>query len=169
MPPQPAPCSRAAGGQVVHETPEARPVVHLDEVRHLMCNDIIEHRPGAKISRQQNEIFPSPEQLPHRLFVSRTLTRCHFAADLCRQPPRARRELVPRHDDEVVADPACQMCRIAADPDFAINDPDRRQRRGTLAPYPMWNPEHRHDRALDERHRLRQRLQTRRDPFALRR
>jgi len=59
------------------------------------------------------------------------------------------------------------MCRFAADSDFAINDPDRRERRGALAPDPVWDPQHRHYRTFDERDRLRQCGEARRDPFAL--
>ena len=41
---QPAPRSRAAGGQAFYKTPETRAVVYLNEMSHLMGDDIIEHR-----------------------------------------------------------------------------------------------------------------------------
>jgi len=82
-------------------------MVHFREMRYLMGNDIIEHwlrnknQPPAK-----RDISVSRAAAPPALCIAYAYP-LYFAADLCRHPPGTRRELVPRRDDEVVADPAC--------------------------------------------------------------
>src|SRR5262245_39263305 len=117
MPLQPSPRARMAGSQPLDKTPKPRSVVHLDQMRHLMGNDMVQYR------------FWDEDQPPTEREVAVTgaaapTARCvahvypfHLAADLCGQPPRPGHELVPRRDDEMVANPARQMCRIAANPD----------------------------------------------------
>jgi hypothetical protein len=61
------------------------------------------------------------------------------------------------------------MQRITAHADFAVDDRHRRRIRMKLAADPVWDPEHRHDRAFGERHQLRQGLEAGRDPSAFRR
>ena len=83
------------------------------------------------------------------------------------QSTRAPCELGPQPSREMIADPARQMRRIAAHPNFAVTDRHRRRGRVGLAADAMRDPEHRHDRAFGERHSVRQRLETARDPGSL--
>src|SRR5215813_4408220 len=48
VPLQPLTLLRCAGGQLLDEAPEADAVIHLGEMRHLMCDDIVEHRLGRE-------------------------------------------------------------------------------------------------------------------------
>ena len=74
-----------------------------------------------------------------------------------------------RHCNEMIMDPACQMQRIAPHPDFAVDDLDRGRHGVEFAANPVGHPEYGHDCPFDERDRLRQGIEARRDPSALRR
>jgi len=89
-------------------------------------------------------------------------------ADACREEPRPAGQFLARQADQVVAHPAAEMSRVAADPDLAVDDRHRRRFRVALAADPVRRPEHRHDRSLDERDGARQSLQPGDNPAALR-
>ena len=123
---------------------------------------------GAKINRQLKERLPCPEQLPQRLLVSRTSTRATLRPISRREAARRRASSLPRQCDQVVANPARQMHRLAAHPDFAVDDRDRRRARIDHSPDAMRHAQHRHDRAFGKRHRPRQGIEAGGDPSALR-
>src|SRR5215472_10962840 len=75
VPSEPFARHRAAGREAFHQTPKTRPVVHLREMRNLVCNDIVDDRLRRKDQSPTEGKVGSPRTAPHRLFVSRTLTR----------------------------------------------------------------------------------------------
>ena len=142
-------------------------MVHFDEMRHLVGDDIVEHRlRGEDQPPAEGEVSLSRAAAPPALRIAYGDPR-HSATDPCGQTKSTRRQYVTRREDEVVAHPPRQMSRIAADPDLAIDDFDRRSRVIAIETNPVENPEHRHDGSLGKRYGLRQRPEACGDPFPL--
>jgi hypothetical protein len=80
-------------------------VVHLDEVRHLVCGDIVEHRQGRKNQPPATlNISVSRTDTPPALCIAYA-NPLYFASNLCSKAQHSRDAPVPRRNDEVVADP----------------------------------------------------------------
>src|SRR6516164_6852650 len=112
-------------------------------MRHLVRDNIFEHGLGSENQAPaEREVSLSRAAAPPALCIADTDPR-HFAPDARRQSMRARRDLGLRHCNEMITDPACQMQRIAAHPDFAVDNPDWRRRGVEFAAYLVRNPEQR--------------------------
>src|SRR6516165_1121149 len=124
------PCPRycAVGREALHQPPKARPVVHLGEMRHLMRDDVVEHRLGSKNQPPaEREVSPSRAAPPSTLCIAYIDPR-HAAPDPCGELARPPGEFVPSHRHQIIPDPARQMRRIATNADLAIDDHHRRPR-----------------------------------------
>ena len=68
----------------------------------------------------------------------------------------------------MIPDPAAEMSRVAAHPNFAIDNRDRWSLRVAFLADPVRGSKHRHDGTLDKRDGARQGLEPGGDPAALR-
>src|SRR5205085_9553880 len=142
--------------QALHQSPEARPVIHLREMRDLVRHNIIEDA-----FRRQNEP-PAKRKTPGRRAAAPAARRVahgnpgDLPADPLRQQARPARHLLARPTDQIVADPPAEMSGVASDPDPSVDPRDRPRLRVTLPPDAVRRTEHRHDRALNKRHGARQ-------------
>jgi len=140
-------------------------MVHLDEMCHLVRNDIVDDPFGRKEqSPAEREIAPSGTAAPPALCVTHRDPR-HASTDASRNPPCSSSELPPRHSSQMVADPARDMRAISAHPKLAITDRHRGCCGVSLASNGMGNAEHGYNNALVEGYRLWEGGQTGRDPL----
>ena len=154
--------------EALDDAPEARPVVHLGEVRHLVRDDVVDHRfrredqpPAERQIALARTAAPAALGIAHRDPV-------HRLADPGGMVAGAVRQFAAGEMSEMVAHPPRQVRRVAAHPDLAVADFDRRRRRVRLTANAVRHAHHRHDCALAERYRLRQGREPCGDPAAMR-
>ena len=125
MLPQPGPRRSTARRKALNQTPETWPVVHLGQMSHLVGNNIIDHRFGSEDQPPaEGKVTLFRAAAPPAPGVAYA-DPCHLVSDTGGQMLGALRKLGPGHHGEVVAHAARQICRIAANSDFAVADPDR--------------------------------------------
>src|SRR5439155_8598977 len=168
VPVEPGARRGAIRSQALHQPPEARPVVHLGEMRHLMRHDIVDD-----VFRRQHQAPAEGETTPGRAAAPAALRVADGDAgnrlvDLRREQTSPSGQLLTRQADQMIPDPATEMSRVAAHPNLAVAYGDWWRLRVAFLPDPVRRPEHRHDRALDKRDRPRQGLEPGGNPAALR-
>ena len=140
-------------------------MVHLDEMCHLVRNDIVDDPFGRKEqSPAECEIALSGTAAPAALCVTHRNLR-HAPVDASRNPPCSSSELPPRNPNQMVADPVRDIRAISAHPNLAITDRHRGCCGVSLASNGMGNAEHGYNNALVEGYRLWEGCQTGRNPL----
>src|ERR1700686_2613687 len=135
-------------------------------MRHLVGDDIVEHRLGREDQPPaEREIAACRAASPAALRIAHSDSR-HVVPDPCGEPTRPASELTLRLRHEVITDAARQMHWIAPHADFAVDDRDGGRAGFDRAADPVWNAEPRPDRAFGERHWPWQGFKARRNPSA---
>ena len=155
----------------VHQPPEPRRVVHLDQMRHLVDGEIVQHErrredepPGIRQHAGGRARAPAARLVAHRDALDGD-------AELLGGAAARRFEIAQRLAAEEIADAAVDVRRLAGDAEqrLAVRAGLRPHRAAHARPVhdAMLDAAQRQHRAVGERRRLRQAAQPRRDPAAV--